>query len=178
MSPSPLQQLLRKVPKVDEILSKPEIVALLNIHPRAVVVEGIRKGLERVRKELLSKESPTGDEDGLLSWEHLYPLFRKEIDLQVQPRLRRIINATGVVIHTNLGRAPLHPSALQHVIDISRTYSNLEYYLYRGERGSRYDHVEGLLCRLSGAESALVVNNNAGAVLLALNTLAEGREVI
>jgi L-seryl-tRNA(Ser) seleniumtransferase len=178
MSPSPRQQLLRKVPKVDEILSKSEIVALLNLHPRAVVVEGIRKGLERVRKELLSKESLTGDEDGLLSWEHLYPLFQKEIDLQVRPRLRRIINATGVVIHTNLGRAPLHPSALHHIIDISRTYSNLEYDLGRGERGSRYDHVEGLLCRLSGAESALVVNNNAGAVLLALNTLAEGREVI
>jgi L-seryl-tRNA(Ser) seleniumtransferase len=178
MSPSARQQLLRKVPKVDEILSKPEIVALLNLHPRAVVVDAIRKGLDRVRKELLSKESPGGDEVGLFSWEHLYPLFQREIDFQVQPRLRRVINATGVVIHTNLGRAPLHPSALEHLIAISRTYSNLEYDLDRGERGTRYDHVESLLCRLSGAESALVVNNNAGAVLLALNTLAEGREVI
>jgi L-seryl-tRNA(Ser) seleniumtransferase len=89
-----------------------------------------------------------------------------------------VINATGVVIHTNLGRAPLHPSAIEHLIEISKTYSNLEYDLDRGERGSRYAHVEEILCRLSGAESALVVNNNAGAVLLVLNTLAEGKEVI
>jgi len=89
-----------------------------------------------------------------------------------------VINATGVVIHTNLGRAPLHSSAIQHLIDISKTYSNLEYDLDRGERGSRYTHVEETLCRLSGAESALVVNNNAGAVLLVLNALAEGKEVI
>jgi L-seryl-tRNA(Ser) seleniumtransferase len=88
------------------------------------------------------------------------------------------MNATGVVIHTNLGRAPLHPSALKHLIEVSKTYSNLEYDLDRGERGSRYIHVEEILCRLSGAESALVVNNNAGAVLLVLNTLAEGKEVI
>jgi L-seryl-tRNA(Ser) seleniumtransferase len=83
-----------------------------------------------------------------------------------------------VVIHTNLGRAPLHPSAIEHLIEVSKTYSNLEYDLDRGERGSRYAHVEEILCRLSGAESALVVNNNAGAVLLVLNTLAEGKEVI
>ncbi len=107
-----------------------------------------------------------------------FPSSRREIDLQVQPRLRRVINATGVVIHTNLGRSPLHPSALQHMIDISKTYSNLEYDLDLGERGNRYSHVEEILCRLSGAESAMVVNNNAGAVLLALNTIAEGREVI
>ena len=87
------------------------------------------------------------------SFEHLYSLFRKEIDLQVQPRLRHLINATGVVIHTNLGRSPLHPSALKHMIDIAKNYSNLEYDLDRGERGSRYTHVEGILCRLSGAES-------------------------
>jgi L-seryl-tRNA(Ser) seleniumtransferase len=83
-----------------------------------------------------------------------------------------------VVIHTNLGRAPLHPSAIKHLIEVSKTYSNLEYDLELGERGDRTTHVEGSLCRLSGAESALVVNNNAGAVLLVLNTLAEGKEVI
>ena len=96
----------------------------------------------------------------------------------MQPRLCRVINATGVVIHTNLGRSPLHPSALHHMIEIARTYSNLEYDLNLGERGSRYTHVEEILCRLSGAESAMVVNNNAGAVLLSLNAIAEGREVI
>lgn len=177
MSPSFPQQVLRKIPSVDELLSRPEITDLLKIHSRAVVVDAIRKGLGDLRQELLEK-GPSQVEDSVFSFEHLYPRIQKEIDLQVQPRLRRVINATGVVIHTNLGRSPLPPSALQHMIEISKTYSNLEYDLNLGERGDRYSHVEGILCNLSGAESALVVNNNAGAVLLALNTLAEGREVI
>ncbi len=178
MSPSPRQQFLRKIPSVDEIFSRPEIADLLKIHPRAVVVDAIRKGLGRLRSEILNKEEFSDLEDAFFSFEHLYPLFQREIELQVRPRLRRVINATGVVIHTNLGRSPLHPSALQHLMDVARNYSNLEYDLDMGERGSRNTHVEGILCRLSGAESAMVVNNNAGAVLLALNTMAEGKEVI
>lgn len=178
MSPSLPQQVLRKIPKVDEILSRSEITDLLKVHPRTVVLEAIRKGLNTFREDLLRREDASSVEESLFSFEHLYPLFLREIDLQVQPRLRRVINATGVVIHTNLGRAPLHPSALQHVIDVARRYSNLEYDLQVGERGARYSHVEETLCRLSGAESALVVNNNAGAVLLALNTFAEGKEAI
>ena len=178
MSSSLRQQALRKIPSVDEILSRPEIIDLLKIHPRNVVVEGIRKGLGRLRQEILQQEELSGLGDSLFSFERLYPLFQEEISLQIRPRLRRVINATGVVIHTNLGRAPLHSSAIQHLIEVSKTYSNLEYDLERGERGSRYTHVEEVLCRLSGAESALVVNNNAGAVLLVLNALAEGKEVI
>ena len=178
MSPSLRQQVLRKIPSVDEILSRPEMVVLLKIHPRHVVVEAIRKGLGRLREEILQKEELHESEDTLFSFENLSSIFQKEIDLQIQPRLRRVINATGVVIHTNLGRAPLHPSAIEHLIEVSKTYSNLEYDLDRGERGSRTIHVEEILCRLSGAESALVVNNNAGAVLLVLNSLAEGKEVI
>ncbi|MEW6376107.1 MAG: L-seryl-tRNA(Sec) selenium transferase [Thermodesulfobacteriota bacterium] len=178
MSPSLRQQVLRKIPSVDEILSRPEIADLLRIHPRTVVVEAIRKGLRRLREELLHKKELSNMENEVFSFENLYPLFQREIDLQIQPRLLRVINATGVVIHTNLGRSPLHPLALQHMIDISKAYSNLEYDLNLGERGDRYSHVEETLCRLSGAESALVVNNNAGAVLLTLNTLAEGKEVI
>jgi len=178
MSPSLRQQVLRKIPSVDEILSRPEITDLLKIHPRTVMVEAIRRGLGRLRSEILKKDDLSDVEDTLFGFENLYPLFQREIELQIQPRLRRVINATGVVIHTNLGRSPLHPSALEHLIDIARNYSNLEYDLDLGERGSRYTHVEGILCRLSGAESAMVVNNNAGAVLLALNTIAEGKEVI
>ena len=176
MSPSLRQQFLRKIPSVDDILSRPEMMDLLKIHARHVVVEAVRKGLGRLREEILHREELPELGDNL--FENLYSLFQKEIDLQVQPRLRRVINATGVVIHTNLGRAPLHPSAIEHLIEVSKAYSNLEYDLDRGERGSRYTHVEEILCRLSGAESALVVNNNAGAVLLVLNTLAEGKEVI
>ena len=176
MSPSLRRQFLRKIPSVDDILSRPEMMDLLKIHARHVVVEAVRKGLGRLREEILHREELPELGDNL--FENLYSLFQKEIDLQVQPRLRRVINATGVVIHTNLGRAPLHPSAIEHLIEVSKAYSNLEYDLDRGERGSRYTHVEEILCRLSGAESALVVNNNAGAVLLVLNTLAEGKEVI
>jgi L-seryl-tRNA(Ser) seleniumtransferase len=169
---------LREIPSVDELLSRPQIVDLLKVHPRQVVVEAIRKGLGRVRDDILHKRNLSQFGEAFFSFENLYPLFQREINLQTQPRLRRVINATGVVIHTNLGRAPLHPSAIHHLMEVSKTYSNLEYDLERGERGDRYAHVEESLCRLSGAESALVVNNNAGAVLLVLNTLAEGKEVI
>ncbi len=178
MSPTLRQKILRKIPSVDEILSREEILDLLSVHPRAVVVEAIRKGLERLRKEILNRDDLSGDEEVLLSFENIFPLFQKEINLQVQPRLRRVINATGIVIHTNLGRAPLHPLAINHMVEVAKAYSNLEYDLALGERGDRYSHVEEILCRLSGAESALVVNNNAGAVLLCLNTLSEGREVV
>jgi L-seryl-tRNA(Ser) seleniumtransferase len=178
MSPSLRQQVLRKIPGVDELLSRPQVVDLLKVHPRHVVVEAIRKGLGRVRDDILRKQDLSRYEEAFFSFDNLYPFFQKEIDLQIQPRLRRVINATGVVIHTNLGRAPLHPSAIQHLTEVSQAYSNLEYDLELGERGNRYTHVEETLCRLSGAESALVVNNNAGAVLLVLNTLAEGKEVI
>ena len=139
---SPLrQQVLRKIPSVDEILSRPEIVELLKVHPRNVVVEAIRKGLGQLREELLHKEELSQLGDDFFSFQRLSPLFQKEIDLQIQPRLRHVINATGVVIHTNLGRAPLHPSALKHLMDVSKTYSNLEYDIESGERGSRYTHV-------------------------------------
>jgi len=178
MSSSLRQQVLRKIPSVDEILSRPEIIDLLEIHPRNIVVEAIRKGLGRLREEILHREDLSQLGDSLFSFERLYPFFQEEIHLQTRSRFRRVINATGVVIHTNLGRAPLHASAIQHLIEVSKSYSNLEYDLVRGERGSRYVHVEEVLCRLSGAESALVVNNNAGAVLLVLNALAEGKEVI
>ncbi|MBM4277615.1 MAG: L-seryl-tRNA(Sec) selenium transferase [Deltaproteobacteria bacterium] len=178
MSPTLRQQVLRKIPSVDEILSREEILDLLRIHPRAVVVEAIRKGLGRLREEILSRDNLSGSEETLLSFENIFPLFQKEIDSQVRPRLRRVINATGIVIHTNLGRAPLHPLALKQIVEVAKAYSNLEYDLALGERGDRYSHAEEILCRLSGAESALVVNNNAGAVLLCLNTLSEGREVV
>ena len=178
MSPSLRQQLLRKIPSVEELLSKTEIAELLRIHPRSVVLEAIRTGLKTLRAEILAKEESSSLDERIFSLDRLLPLFQQQISLQVRPRLRRVINATGVVIHTNLGRSPLHPSAVQHVIDVAATYSNLEFDLEQGERGSRYAHVEEILCKLSGAESAMVVNNNAGAVMLVLNTMAEGREVI
>jgi len=92
--------------------------------------------------------------------------------------LKRVVNATGVILHTNLGRAPLCPEALERIMEVGKAYSNLEFDLAKGERGQRYDHVSSLLCALTGAEDALIVNNNAAAVLLVLNTLAQKKEAI
>lgn len=178
MSQSQRQKLLRKIPSVEEVLSRKETMQLLKIHPRSVVVNSIRKGLKRLREDILKTEDPAILDESILSQENINTILQREIELQVKPKLRRIINATGVIIHTNLGRAPLHSSAISHMIEVSRTYSNLEYDLNLGERGDRHSHVENILCHLCGSESAMVVNNNAGAVLLALNTMAEGKEVI
>lgn len=178
MSPTLRQQALRKIPSVDDILSRQEMADLLKSYPRTVVVEAIRRGLRGLREEILSWNDLTVEDENLFSFETLFPRFQREIELQVQPKLRRAINATGIVIHTNLGRAPLPSPALKQMVEVARGYSNLEYDLTRGERGDRFSHVEEILCRLSAAESALIVNNNAGAVLLCLNTLAEGKEVV
>ncbi|HMK51815.1 MAG TPA: L-seryl-tRNA(Sec) selenium transferase, partial [Thermodesulfobacteriota bacterium] len=132
MSPSLHQQALRKIPSVDEILSKPEVSDLLRTYPRSVVIEAIRSGLQKLREQILGKKDPSEIGDLSLTLEHLHPLFQKEIDLLTKPRLRRVINATGVVIHTNLGRSPLHPAAIEHLIDVSKNYSNLEYDLALG----------------------------------------------
>ncbi len=169
---------LRKIPKVDELLSTEEVKRLLRSHPKEVVLEGIRRGLERLRQDILHTERLDDLKDETFPISHLLPLFEEEIAGQVSPHLKRAINATGVVVHTNLGRSPLSERTLRHLVEVSRGYSNLEYDLSQGERRSRYVHVEEILLRLSGAEAALVVNNNAGAVLLTLNTLAAGSEVV
>jgi L-seryl-tRNA(Ser) seleniumtransferase len=178
MSQKERSQLLRKIPKVDELLATQEVKDLLKIHPNEVVREGIRNGLERLRQAILSAAKAEDITYDTFTLARLLPLFKEEIARQVSPHLRRAINATGVVIHTNLGRSPLSERALRAVEEVSKEYSNLEYDLVKGARGSRYAHVEEILLRLSGAEGGIVVNNNAGAVLLALNTFAQGKEVI
>ena len=124
--------------------------------------------LEQAREEIRAGAEP-GD---------LRCALRDELARARRPRLRRVLNATGVIVHTNLGRAPLAAEAIARVEEVARGYSNLEYDLTPGARGSRQDHVADILRRLTGAEAALVVNNNAAAVLLALAALAEGREVL
>jgi L-seryl-tRNA(Ser) seleniumtransferase len=171
-------QLLRKIPKVDELLASSEVKRLLQIHPSEVVRQGIRNGLDKLRQTILRAEDVKAITEESFSLSHLLPLFEEEIARQVSPHLRRAINATGVVIHTNLGRSPLSKQALQNLVEVARGYSNLEYDLAKGQRGDRSAHVEETLLRLSGAEGGLAVNNNAAAVLLALNTIAAGREVI
>ena len=150
---------LRDLPSVDELA-------------RAVGdplgVDAARVVLARAREEIKAGHEP-GD---------LAARMKEEIASLREPRLRRALNATGVIVHTNLGRAPLADAALERVREVGRGYSNLEYDLTAGSRGSRQDHVAAALRRLTGAEAALVVNNNAAAVLLALAALAEGREVV
>jgi L-seryl-tRNA(Ser) seleniumtransferase len=150
---------LRDLPSVDELARTSE-------DPLAIDVA--RSVLARAREQIRAGTDP-GD---------LGERLRQELRAARAPRLRRVLNATGVIVHTNLGRAPLAAAALEQVAEAARGYSNLEYDLAAGARGSRQAHVGGLLRRLTGAESALVVNNNAAAVLLALAALAEGREVV
>jgi len=136
--------------------------------PSALAVEAARAALARAREEIKAGEDP-GD---------LVERALAELTAARVPALRRALNATGVIVHTNLGRAPLPEAALARALEVGRGYSNLEYDLAAGGRGSRQDHVAAILRRLTGAEAALVVNNNAAAVMLALGALAEGREVL
>jgi len=178
MSQKANSALLRKIPKVDELLAAPEIKGLLQAHSVEVVRQGIRNGLERLRQTILRAEDVQAITEESFSLPRLLPMFKEEISKQISPHLHPVINATGVVIHTNLGRSPLSEQALQNLVEIARGYSNLEYDLAKGQRGGRSSHVEEILLRLSKAEAGLVVNNNAAAVLLVLNTIAAGKEVI
>jgi L-seryl-tRNA(Ser) seleniumtransferase len=150
---------LRDLPSVDELARGSD-------DPLAVAVA--RTVIARAR-ETIRRGADPGDLDALL---------HEELAAARRPALRRVLNATGVIVHTNLGRAPLAASALEHAIEATRGYSNLEYDLGEGRRGSRQDHVSSILGRLTGAEAAIVVNNNAGALLLTLAALAEERDVI
>jgi L-seryl-tRNA(Ser) seleniumtransferase len=150
---------LRDLPSVDEL-------ARASDDPLAV--DAARAVIARAR-EAIRRGADPGE---------LTALFQEELATARRPALRRVLNATGVIVHTNLGRAPLAGAALERVIEATRGYSNLEYDLSEGRRGSRQDHVASILRRLTGAEAAIVVNNNAGALLLALAALAEGRDVI
>lgn len=165
----------REIPSVDRLLGSDAFAGLLAGSPRALVVEAIHEVQESLRAALVAGDGAPAElaEPGWYAERAAAALAR-----MARPSLRPVINATGVVLHTNLGRAPLADAARAAIANVAGGYSNLEYDLDRGERGSRYDHCARLLCRLTGAEAALVVNNNAGALVLALNTLAQGRASI
>src|SRR4249919_1513175 len=150
---------LRDLPSVDELAREAG---------DPLAIDAARAVIDLAREEIQTGADP-GD---------LAARLREELADARRPRLRRVLNATGVVVHTNLGRAPLAEEAVARVAEAARGYSNLEYDLAEGARGSRQDHVAAILRRLTGAEAALVVNNNAAAMLLAVAALAEGREVL
>jgi L-seryl-tRNA(Ser) seleniumtransferase len=166
--------MLKNIPKVDKVLEWPRVRALLGDHPRPVLLKAVRDVLASLRAEALRGEA--GAE--AFSEDAVAERVGRELAASGALSLRRLVNGTGVVIHTNLGRSPLPESVRQALSDVAFGYSNLEFDLEKGERGSRYSHVERLLCELTGAEAALVVNNNAAAVLLALSSLAAGREAV
>lgn len=161
---------LRKLPSVDKLLKQSAMQALLQEHGHDLVVTAIQEVLTNARQAILGGETCPNTET-------LCTRIAAYLSDMLRPSLYPVINATGVIIHTNLGRAPLSQAA-QDAMRETSAYSNLEYDLPAGERGSRYVHAEALLRRLTGAEAGLVVNNDAAAVLLILTALAKGREVI
>jgi L-seryl-tRNA(Ser) seleniumtransferase len=166
-----MQEELRKLPSVDRLLQEEAVAALVERWGHELTVEAAREALDAAREAIREGGTcPPPEALGRETSERLAALLR--------PTLRPAINATGVIVHTNLGRAPLSAEARAAMDAVALGYSNLEYDLEAGQRGSRYVHAEEILCRLTGAEAALVVNNNAAALLLILMTFAQGREVI
>lgn len=166
------KNLLKSIPKVDEFLGW---VGDITDTPATMVKSAVRELLDNMREAILSGEPIKKME---LTREALLPKFKARLSQKMTLNFRTVINATGVVVHTNLGRSLLPDSAMAMITQVGARYSNLEFDLNTGKRGSRYSLVENLLCELTGAEAALVVNNNAAAVLLVLETLAAGQEVI
>jgi L-seryl-tRNA(Ser) seleniumtransferase len=157
----------RNLPSVSALLETREMRALLERHPRTLVVEAIRDTLSELR--LNARDADSDD---------LAVAIAQRVEQSALPSLRPVFNATGIILHTNLGRAPLANAAIEAVVGVAGGYTNLEYDLDAGRRGTRYSHCVSLLCELTGADDAIVVNNGAAALVLALSALARGREVI
>jgi len=167
--------LLSSIPSVDELLNNENIKKLLEIYPRSVLVDSIREFLQEYRNSILhasDNDKLVLNENSIIDGISLY------VKKKMSNNLKNVINGTGVVLHTNLGRACISSSVIGDLVKISSRYSNLEMDLDKGIRGSRYDHVEDILCHLTNAEAAMVVNNNAAAVMLVLSTMAKCGEVI
>ncbi|MDD3553401.1 MAG: L-seryl-tRNA(Sec) selenium transferase [Deltaproteobacteria bacterium] len=170
-----IQDFLRKLPKIDELLP-----LLPFNHPYSIRLKAARQAISEAREAILQTDLSHLPEatERLANKTSILRRIEDIIRELERPSLRPVVNATGVVIHTNLGRSPLPRFVLEAMCRIAEGYSNLEYDLMAGKRGSRYSHVEAILCELLGVEAALVVNNNAAAVLITLDTLAKGKEVI
>ena len=170
------KEALRNLPAVDHVLELSKSDPFFEEVPRSVLIRSIRSVLDNRRRQIIEQDPAQIDE---LLADAAIVTGVKDLTRQAQSlNLRATVNATGIVIHTNLGRSLLAETAIEHLCAVGRRYSNLEFDLDKGRRGSRYANVEDLICELSGAESAMAVNNNAGAVLLALETMSAGKKVI
>lgn len=166
------KELLRALPKIDELLKEQLIQIKIDNNPRALVVDSLREAIEYYRQGILSGRIHNLEKEDVLN----YAL--NVIEKNSKPNLRKVINATGTVIHTNLGRSLLSEEAIDNVLNIAGNYNNLEYDIENGKRGSRYSHIEELIKKTTGAEAAMVVNNNAAAIMLVLDTLCKDKEAI
>jgi len=166
------KELLRSLPKVDELLKEKSIECLLENSMRVHVIDSLRETIEIYRKAILNNEIESLEKEAVIID------AIKLVSIKNRPKLRKVINATGTVLHTNLGRALLSKSSIEKVISVAENYNNLEYDIENGKRGSRYSHIEDILIKVTGAEAAMVVNNNAAAVMLVLDTLCREKEVI
>ncbi|MEG2476801.1 L-seryl-tRNA(Sec) selenium transferase [Gordonibacter sp.] len=172
MPPTAIRELLRTLPKVEDLLHAPCVEALAGRVPRPLIVEAVRAAVDQARVAILEGARTQVDTQGIER-----DACSRALALG-RPSLRRVINASGVIIHTNLGRSALAPAAVQAACDVARGYSTLEYDTSTLARGSRHDHCERLICALTGAEAAVAVNNNAAAVMLVLSEFAAGHEAV
>lgn len=172
------KEYLRQLSGIDQVLELDEIRLLMDAYPREVVVDAARTVIDHLRENILATEDEARLAELDLSREAVVPQVKKLVEEVIFPSLRRVVNATGVVIHTNLGRSILSKPAVESLMRVASHYSNLEFDLEKGVRGSRHAHLTELIKNLTGAEEGMVVNNNASAVLLALSAFARGREVI
>jgi len=170
------EELYRKIPSVDRLLNSPELIELSAEFPRNLILGAINQVLEEFRKHIENLDSIESQAE--LKFGDILKIAVDRVKRLSRPSLKPVINATGVIVHTNLGRSILADRVLKKFEPLSGGYCNLEYDLDHGKRGSRYSHVEGILKEITSAEAAMVVNNNAAAVLLSLETFAKGREVI
>ena len=167
--------LYRSIPKVDVLLENPAIQKIIDCYSRETVMEAIHMEMDKLRKFIAN----TSDEESVKQQiDLLVPHIACAVSDMHTPNMRMVVNGTGTVLHTNLGRAPVSREHMERVTALVSGYSNLEYNLEEGKRGERYSHFEKLLCKLTGAEAAMAVNNNASSVLLILSSLAKGGEVV
>jgi L-seryl-tRNA(Ser) seleniumtransferase len=166
----------RLIPSIEQLRQRPSVRALEALYGREAVVSALRAAADELRLRLGSGSGGIATAEEAAAW--IEGSLEARLASAMRPSLRAVINATGVIVHTNLGRAPLSASAARRTAELAAGYTNLEYDLAGGHRGARDAHAESLLCRLTGAEAAVVVNNNAGATLLVLAALAAGREVV
>jgi len=166
------KELLRRLPKIDELLKENLVLKELNSTGRTIVVDSLRESIDLYRRYILEEKIHSFEREEILN----YAL--KLLNDKKKPNLKKVINATGTVIHTNLGRSLLSDGAIKNAIEVAGSYNNLEYDINSGKRGSRYSHIEELITKITGAEAAMVVNNNAAAIMLVLDTLCKDKEAI